>query len=88
MPATTSSIILTVLIDHNGLQGVGHVADVASMSPLWEKVTGYDTDVTIICGHDIDAIRRALQEPCHRCGRSRDMASTSWQIGWNGITYP
>lgn len=57
---------LTVLIDHNGLQGFGYVTDVASMSPLWKKVTGYDASITVIDGHDIDAIRQALREPCLR----------------------
>ena len=57
---------LTVLIDHNGLQGFGHIKDVASMAPLWEKVAGHNTDVTVIDGHDIDAIRRALQKQLSR----------------------
>jgi transketolase len=57
---------LTVLIDHNGLQGFGRVADVASMSPLWQKVRGYDAKITVIDGHDLDAIRQALRELCPR----------------------
>jgi transketolase len=51
---------LTVLIDHNNLQGFGSTADVASMSPLWQRLQGFDIDVEVIDGHDADAIRTAL----------------------------
>jgi transketolase len=53
---------LTVMIDHNGLQGFGRVDEVTSMSPVWEKVVGYNADVTIIDGHDMIAIRNALRK--------------------------
>jgi transketolase len=51
---------LTVLVDHNGLQGFGSTADVASMSPLWERLKGFDADVSVVDGHDPGAIRAAL----------------------------
>lgn len=51
---------LTVLIDHNNLQGFGSTADIASMSPLWERLQGFDVDLQVIDGHDADAIRMAL----------------------------
>ncbi|TFZ02127.1 transketolase [Ramlibacter humi] len=51
---------LTVLVDHNGLQGFGSTGEVASMSPLWEKVRGFDAQATVIDGHDLDAIRGAM----------------------------
>jgi transketolase len=51
---------LTVLIDHNNLQGFGSTADIASMSPLWERLRGFDVDLQIIDGHDTDAILAAL----------------------------
>ena len=57
---------LTVLIDHNGLQGFGSTADVASMDPLWEKVNGFDVDITVVDGHNISAIREALDKQCSR----------------------
>lgn len=52
---------LTILVDHNGLQGFGSTAEVASMSPLWEKVRGFDAQMAVIDGHDLDAIRDALE---------------------------
>jgi transketolase len=51
---------LTVLIDHNNLQGFGSTTDVASMSPLWDKLQGFDIDMQVIDGHDPIAIRNAL----------------------------
>jgi len=51
---------LTVLIDHNNLQGFGSTADIASMSPLWERLKGFDVDLQVIDGHDTEAIRLAL----------------------------
>lgn len=51
---------LTVLVDHNNLQGFGATADVASMSPLWDRLQGFDVDVQVIDGHDPAAIRAAL----------------------------
>lgn len=51
---------LTVLIDHNELQGFGSTAEVASMSPLWKRLDGFDLDMQLIDGHDSQAIEAAL----------------------------
>jgi transketolase len=51
---------LTVLIDHNELQGFGTTHEVASMSALWRKLQGFDVDLEVIDGHDAAAIRAAL----------------------------
>lgn len=51
---------LTILVDHNELQGFGTTTDVASMSPLWKRLSGFDLNVSVIAGHDIDAIRGSL----------------------------
>jgi len=53
---------LTVLIDHNDLQGFGSTKEVASMSPLWEKLKGFDADIQVVDGHDISAMRFALSK--------------------------
>jgi transketolase len=54
---------LTVLVDHNELQGFGSTADVASMAPLWEKLAGFDASIDVIDGHDLDALRAVLARP-------------------------
>jgi transketolase len=51
---------LTVLIDHNGLQGFGSTADVASMFPLHDRLKGFDVEVHVVPGHDLAAVRTAL----------------------------
>jgi transketolase len=57
---------LTVLVDHNNLQGFGSTADVASMSPLWDKLQGFDVGLQIVDGHDPDAIYAALNNKGQR----------------------
>ncbi|MDX8398775.1 MAG: transketolase [Gallionellaceae bacterium] len=57
---------LTVLVDHNTLQGFGSTSEVASMSPLWEKLEGFDIDLQIVDGHEPVAIRAALDRQTDR----------------------
>ena len=57
---------LTVLVDHNALQGFGSTAEVASMNPLWERLRGFDVDVLIADGHDLQSVREALASPSPR----------------------
>ena len=51
---------LTVLVDHNELQGFGNTTDVASMAPLWERLRGFEIDLQVVPGHDLEVIRNAL----------------------------
>jgi len=51
---------LTVLVDHNNLQGFGTTTDVASMSPLWERLRGFEVEVECVDGHNYDSIRQVL----------------------------
>jgi transketolase len=59
---------LTILIDHNKLQGFGRTDEVASMAPLIDKISGLDLDVDCVDGHDLAAIRAAINRPRTRCG--------------------
>ena len=52
---------LTILVDHNNLQGFGKVGDIASMSPLWEKLNGLNIRIDIIDGHNIEEINDSLK---------------------------
>jgi transketolase len=51
---------LTVLVDHNGLQGFGKTSEVSCLDPLWERLIGFPADVHVVDGHDVVAIRQAL----------------------------
>ena len=52
---------LTIMIDRNGLQGFGSTSEVASMSPLATRLSGFDVNIISVDGHDVDAIRTALE---------------------------
>ena len=54
---------LTILVDHNTLQGFGSTDAVASMNPLAEKLRGFSITIHNVDGHDLDAIRSALDAP-------------------------
>jgi len=51
---------LTILVDHNSLQGFGTTNEIASMSPLWDRLKGFEVDLKVINGHEPDEIRAAL----------------------------
>lgn len=53
---------LTILVDHNRLQGFGDTTSVASMAPLADRLSGFDFDIRNINGHDPAALREALRE--------------------------
>ncbi len=51
---------LSIAVDHNGLQGFGSTAGVASMDPLDQKLAGFGVDLRRCDGHDLDALRQTL----------------------------
>jgi transketolase len=57
---------LVVMVDHNELQGFGSTSDIASMSPLWERLKGFEVDLHVIDGHDVEAIRGELRRVTDR----------------------
>jgi transketolase len=54
---------LTILVDHNTLQGFGSTDAVASMNPLADKLRGFAITIHSVDGHDLEAIRAALDAP-------------------------
>lgn len=59
-------INLSIMVDHNNLQGFGLTTDVASMSPLWEKLKSFDVDLQVIDGHSAEEIRAAIDSKQER----------------------
>ncbi|MBQ2688805.1 MAG: transketolase [Solobacterium sp.] len=53
---------LTVIVDNNGLQIDGRIADVNSPYPIDEKFNAFGFHVITINGHDFDEIRSAFKE--------------------------
>jgi len=52
---------ITVLVDHNRLQGFGTTGSVASMSSISQRLQGFDLDVTVINGHDPELIYKNIK---------------------------
>ena len=53
---------LCVIVDNNGLQIDGNVADVMSPYPVVDKLLAFGFHTIAIDGHDFDAIEKALEE--------------------------
>lgn len=53
---------LCVIVDKNGLQATGKTAERFATEPLTEKFEAFGFAVFEIDGHDIDAIRKALEQ--------------------------
>lgn len=51
---------LTILVDHNGLQGFGSTDAVASMNPLSERLSGFGFEIRNCDGHDLGSMRAVL----------------------------
>ncbi|MDB5582182.1 MAG: transketolase [Bradyrhizobium sp.] len=51
---------LSIVVDHNGLQGFGSTADVASMDPLDQKIAGFGVELRQCDGHSLAALRQTL----------------------------
>lgn len=54
---------ITILVDHNQLQGFGITGEIASLEPLDEKLKIFNFDHFQVSGHDLDALRAALNAP-------------------------
>jgi transketolase len=51
---------LSIIVDHNGQQGFGSTAEVASMDPLDEKLAGFAVELRRCDGHNLEALRQTL----------------------------
>jgi transketolase len=54
---------LTLIVDANGLQGLGTTADVLDLEPLMPKFEAFGWRTTEVPGHDHEALASALREP-------------------------
>ena len=53
---------MVVIVDNNGLQIDGNIADVMSPYPIVDKLLSFGFHTVAIDGHDFDAIEKALEE--------------------------
>ena len=83
---------LTVMIDLNGLQIDGAVADVMNLGDMNAKLRAFGFDVHEIDGHDLDAIEAALSAPVSgkpKCilahtVKGKGVSFMENQAGWHG----
>lgn len=85
---------LCVIVDVNGLQIDGPTAEVGGPEPIDEKFRAFGFDVTVIDGHDFDAIESAFRHaktvkgrPCAIIARTVKGRGVSYMenvAGWHG----
>ncbi len=85
---------LTVIVDNNGLQIDGRVADVCSPYPIDKKFEAFNFHVINIDGHDFDAIAAAFKEARETKGqptaiiaktvKGKDVSFMENQASWHG----
>ena len=85
---------LVVIVDNNGLQIDGDVADVMSPYPIFDKLVAFGFHTIAIDGHDFDAIESALNEAKTVKGqptailmsttKGKDVSYMENDAGWHG----
>ena len=85
---------LCVIIDNNGLQIDGRVADVMSPYPIPEKLAAFGFEVVEIDGHDFDQIEAAFEKAKATKGKpfgivmkttkGKDVSFMENNAGWHG----
>jgi transketolase len=72
---------LVAIVDHNGSQSDGPVAEVLPLGPVADKLRAFGWDVREVDGHDHDAVRSALRR--RDPGRPRVLVAHT-RKGWLG----
>lgn len=76
---------LTVLVDHNGLQGFGRIEDIAApMLPLADKFRAFGMTTQLIDGHDYYAFESALADEAIRTGPTAIILQT---VKGHGVSF-
>lgn len=75
---------LTVVIDFNGLQSYGRVADVWKLEPVVDKWVAFGFEVVDVDGHDVAALQAALALP-NTSGRPRAVVART--VKGRGIAF-
>ena len=85
---------LCIIVDNNGLQIDGNVADVMSPYPIVEKLESFGFKVKALDGHDFDALEAAFSEARATKGqpyaivmktiKGKDVSFMENDAGWHG----
>ena len=85
---------LTVIVDNNGLQIDGNIADVMSPLPIDKKYEAFNWNVVVADAHDFDSLRAAFEnaENCKgkptaiiaKSVKGKDISFMENEAGWHG----
>lgn len=85
---------LTVIVDNNGLQIDGNIADVMSPLPIDKKYEAFNWNVLTADAHDFDSLRRAIESAKECKGKptvivmksvkGKGISFMENQVGWHG----
>ncbi|MBE6829672.1 MAG: transketolase [Ruminococcaceae bacterium] len=85
---------LCLIVDNNGLQIDGSVAEVGGPEPIDEKFRSFGFDVQVINGHDFDEIEAAFSHAktvkdrpsaiIAKTVKGKDVSFMENQVGWHG----
>ena len=85
---------VVVIVDNNGLQIDGNIADVMSPYPIFDKLVAFGFHTIAIDGHDFDAIEKALKQAKTVKGqptaivmttiKGKDVSYMENDAGWHG----
>ena len=85
---------LVLIVDNNGLQIDGNIADVCSPYPIEDKFRAFNFHVITINGHDFDEIAAALKEAREtkgmptaiiaKTGKGKGVSFMENEAGWHG----
>lgn len=78
---------LTAIVDYNGLQLDGPVAEIMGLEPLGEKWTAFGWQVIETDGHDMKAILEALDEAYSRRGTGKPTVIIAHTIKGKGVSF-
>ncbi len=76
---------LCIVVDNNGLQIDGNIADVMSPYPIVDKLLAFGFHVEAIDGHDFDAIEKALNKAKTVKGQPSAIVMTT--VKGKGVSY-
>ena len=74
---------LVVIVDNNGLQIDGYVADVMSPYPIVDKLEAFGFQAYAIDGHDFDQIEEALNAA--KTVKGKGVSFMENNAGWHGV---
>ena len=85
---------LCIIVDNNGLQIDGNIADVMSPYPIVDKLVAFGFEVVELDGHDFDALEAAFNKARETKGKpfaivmktvkGKDVSYMENQAGWHG----